>query len=107
MDREKILKSFESRTKKTPTCWQWIGATNIHGYGKLSTRLAHRVAAWLFLDAEIYSKPHLYVSRRCDNRLCVNPEHLFLCTPSENKIDLVKKGRNGFGRTRSVYSYLK
>ena len=49
---------------------------------------------------------HIYIATRgnipagallchtCDNRRCINPEHLFLGTPKDNMQDMSKKGRN-------------
>jgi HNH endonuclease len=51
---------------------------------------AHRVA-WELANGPIPGR--LFVLRRCDNRLCVNPEHLFLGTQSDNMRDMAAKGR--------------
>jgi hypothetical protein len=37
------------------------------------------------------------VLHRCDNRVCVRPDHLFLGTNGENNRDAVKKGRSARG----------
>lgn len=52
--------------------------------------LAHRVA-WELVHGPIADD--LCVLHRCDNRLCVNVEHLFLGTRGDNIRDASVKGR--------------
>lgn len=51
---------------------------------------AHR-AAWIRLNGKI--PKGLVVCHKCDNGLCVNVDHLFLGTPSDNMKDCKSKGR--------------
>lgn len=76
-------------------CWLWTGCKHSTGYGRfgLSTgniEYAHR-AAWLLFRGPITEG--LFVLHRCDVRLCVNPEHLFLGTQLDNMRDASAKGR--------------
>ena len=88
-------KQFEANYEKTPGCWEWNGVIGTRGYGKVGTKsLAHRRA---------YEYRHglipkgMYVCHRCDNRKCVNPDHLFLGSCQENLQDMTDKGRRARG----------
>lgn len=58
--------------------------------GKSKTYNTHRLA-WLFAFGEIPTGMH--VLHRCDNPICLNPDHLFLGTNADNMEDRNKKGR--------------
>lgn len=73
-------------------CWNWLEAVfKGPGYGQLSFGgYAHRFA-WIVAYGPI--PDGLHVLHSCDNRLCVNPAHLFLGTNLDNIKDKVRKGR--------------
>jgi hypothetical protein len=77
-------------------CWEWIGIRSRFGYGKTSLGSkgmgAHRVAYALFKGMPPRG---LDVCHRCDNRLCCNPNHLYLGTRRQNMQDCAEKDRSG------------
>lgn len=79
-------------------CWLWIGATGPGGYGNFAVlngifTTSHRFALQIATGEEGIG---LEACHHCDVRPCVNPDHLFWGTRSENCQDVVRKGRNPY-----------
>lgn len=78
-------------------CWEWQASLTLVGYGQLKVsdksnpQLAHRLSYQLF-NGDIGEK--LLVCHTCDNRKCVNPQHLFLGNHKTNADDMVNKNRH-------------
>lgn len=75
-------------------CWIWNGAiAGRYGQVKFMGRAlpAHRVAYAMYVG--VISGRNL-VCHRCDNCLCVRPDHLFLGTMQDNMNDMKAKGRH-------------
>ncbi|WP_407529242.1 HNH endonuclease signature motif containing protein [Methylobacterium oryzisoli] len=85
-------------------CWLWTGGVHGNGYGSFHD--GERVVGAHHYAYRRHSGPipkGRYVCHRCDTPTCVNPDHLFIDTPSGNSQDMTRKKRNGNDHRR-VYS---
>lgn len=79
-------------------CWEWTGYIQDNGYGRMTFQrksdTAHR---WAVRATGVEIPKGVDVCHTCDNRRCINPNHLFLGTRLENMLDCKSKGRIAFG----------
>ena len=105
-------KRFWSKVEKRgdDECWPWTASVDSRGYGHIrkqgKTARSHRVS-WELRNGPIPSGEHYgttCVLHKCDNPLCVNPNHLFLGSVLDNNKDRTKKGRGNKGQSFNVGS---
>ena len=99
-ERERALledRFWEKVDRRGPDeCWEWTAARMDNGYGvvgrggRSGMLLAHR-ASWMIHHGPI--PEGMLVCHRCDVQPCVNPDHLFLGTQTDNLLDASRKGR--------------
>lgn len=87
------MKRFWDKVEKTETCWNWKNSTR-RGYGAFKFNgkqyNAHRFSWYL-----TYGKwPKKEALHKCNNRKCVNPNHLYEGTQKDNVRDAIVAGNH-------------
>lgn len=89
--KERLLSKVKVRKNG---CWEWQGSISEKGYGRVGyegkNNRAHRVS-WIAFKGVI--KKGFCVCHHCDNKRCINPDHLFQGTNQDNVTDKMIKGR--------------
>lgn len=99
--RKTLEERFWSHVQKTEGCWLWTANTIRSGYGQLThqfpgiSTLAHRISWGIHHGTP--PPADILVCHKCDVRRCVNPDHLFLGTVTDNNRDMLAKGRHRSG----------
>lgn len=89
-------------------CWIWKKATfGINGYGAIGFRVdgKHGTSSAHRASYMVYKGPipeDMCVCHTCDNRRCVNPDHLWLGSKKDNAKDAISKGRWHAGETHPL-----
>jgi len=97
MDTERLKQKLEQNSNKQSDsdCWLWTGQISNSGRGRITIKdpqsgsnkmVSAETASYLAHNGEL--KQGQLVRQRCNNRLCINPEHLEVLNIS----DLHKNG---------------
>lgn len=83
-------------------CWEWQGYVAPCGYARMQIKKVNLYIHRLFYVT--YKEPIVgkLVCHTCDNKRCLNPDHMFLGTHNENMRDMKVKGRSSGPKSKGV-----
>jgi hypothetical protein len=107
--RETILKKLENKFIPEPNtgCWLWIAAhkVSLYQYGVFTISKVNksgRIYLKFYAHRLMYMlnkgpiPKGMHVLHHCDQPCCVNPDHLYVGTNSDNLRDKIKRNRKKF-----------
>src|SRR5689334_21454689 len=107
----KDLHRSEKKFTKGDGCWNWRGSFFKHGYGaffllengKETTKKASRLS-WLVHRGPIADG--LMVLHKCDNKACVNPDHLYFGDHAQNMKDSKERKTHCSGQRHYLFRWM-
>jgi len=109
---EENIERFWSRVniKGINDCWKWLGTIASTGYGKICISskqcLAHRIS--FQIDNPNICLDGTIIRHLCNNRLCVNPNHLKIGSQQDNMRDRPEiKKYKAFGEEKYLREWVK
>jgi len=108
--KEEAIARFWSNVNKTKGCWEWKRKCKVGVYpafsatslGIKTNEKVHRVQ-FLMTHGFMPQRPSV-VMHKCDNTICVRPDHLVLGTDRENIKDMDSKGRRRAAKGNKIGS---
>jgi len=93
IEKAKWVMSKAIRTESG--CLEYASALNTTGYCRISAKGSKQYLASRFIYTHLVGPipVGLYVCHSCDNKICIEPAHLFLGTHADNMQDMAIKGR--------------
>jgi hypothetical protein len=96
MKKMTSIERFQSKVKISESgCHEWTGGLSEKGYGvfKGEKRLTWQAHRWIYHYHNPKTPVFLYILHKCDNRKCVNPNHLYSGIQFDNMRDMHERGR--------------
>lgn len=89
----RVNKQGKIVSEELGNCWDWLGAKYNTGYGQVKEsewgeRYTHR---WSYKHYKGDIPEGHLIRHKCDNRCCVNPEHLETGTCTDNVKDMIER----------------